>query len=219
MKTAGILLVSLFLLVLAACSTPAPTPDIPATVEAEVAEAQRQLAADVSLDIPAAVVPVAATSGSDNSGLGDAFSGEGYKIRPPLGWDANELSGKINAVFLNSTPDLQTGVVPFQANINIVIEPVPETPTMQEYVDANKRLLSLMLTDHNFIEDSESTVNGHPAHFLESTFQHEIFNLRNRQLFLLNGDEAFVVTATALDETWESYGDIFDASLRSFELD
>ena len=90
---------------------------------------------------------------------------------------------------------------------------------MQEYVNANKRLLSLMLTDHNFIDHSESTVNGHSTHFLESTFQHEIFNLLNRQLLLLSEDEAFVVTATALDETWESYGDIFDASLRSFESD
>ena len=210
----AILLFPLFILLLVACSTPEPTPDIPATVEAEV---QRQIAA---LPTATTVTPPSDVASEDEaSKLDDAYSGKGYKIRPPLGWDANELSGKINAVFLNSTPDLQTGVVPFQANINIVIEPVPETPTMQEYVDANKRLLSLILTDHNFIEDSESTVNGHPAHFLESTFQHEIFNLRNRQLFLLNGDEAFVVTATALDETWESYGDIFDASLRSFELD
>ena len=107
--------------------------------------------------------------------------------------------------------------MPFQANINIIIEPVPETPALQEYVDANKRLISLRLPDHNFIDDSESTVNGHSAHFLESTFQYEIFNLRNRQVLLISGDEAFVVTATALEETWESYGDVFDASLRSFE--
>ena len=163
MRTAGVLLVPLFILALVACSTPEPTPDIPATVEAEVAEAQRQLVADSKLD--------------------DAFSGKGYKIRPPLGWDTNEAMGDVPAHFLNPTPDLQNGVVPFQTNINIIIEPVPEM-TMQEYVDANKRLISLELPDHTFIDDSESTVNGHSAHFLESTFQHEIFNLRNRQLLV-----------------------------------
>ena len=42
MKTAGIFLFPLFILVLVACSAPEPTPDIPATVEAEV---QRQMAA------------------------------------------------------------------------------------------------------------------------------------------------------------------------------
>ena len=199
MRTAGILLVPLFILALVACSTPEPTPDIPATVEAEVAEAQRQLVADAKLD--------------------DAFAGKGYKIRPPLGWDTNKAVGDVPAHFLNPTPDLQGGVIPFHANINIIIEPIPQRPTMQEYVDANKQLLSLRLTDHKLIDDSESTVNGHAAHFLESTFQHEIFNLRNRQVLLISDDQAFVVTTTALEETWESYDDIFDASLRSFELD
>ncbi len=184
---------------------PTPTPMPTATAEPlptntpipEVAEAQRQLVADAKLN--------------------DAFSGQGYKMRPPVGWDTNKAVGEVPAHFLNPTPDLQGGVIPFHANINIVIEPVPEM-TMQEYVDATKRLISLELPDHNFIDDAESTVNGHSAHFLESTFQHEIFNLRNRQLLLLSDDQAFVVTTTALEETWESYDDIFDASLRSFEL-
>ena len=198
MRTTGILLVPLFILALVACSTPEPTPDIPATVEAEVAEAQRQLVADSKLEA--------------------AFSGKGYKMRPPLGWATNKAVGDVPAHFLNPIPDLQGGVIPFQANINILIEPVPEKPPMQEYVDASKQTISLMLTDHNLVDDSESTVNGRPAHFLESTFHHEIFKLRNRQMLLISDDQAFVVTATALEETWESYDDIFDASLRSFEL-
>ena len=74
------------------------------------------------------------------------------------------------------------------------------------------------MTDHNFIDDSESTVNVNSAHFLESTFQHETFNLRNRLALLISGAKAFVVTATALEETRESYDDTSDASLRSFEL-
>ena len=44
MRTAGVLLVPLFILALVACSTPEPTPDIPATVEAEV---QRQMVAEL----------------------------------------------------------------------------------------------------------------------------------------------------------------------------
>jgi len=35
---------------------------------------------------------------------------------------------------------------------------------------------------------------------------------------IINGDKAFEVTATALEETRESYDDTSDASLRSFEL-
>ena len=75
----------------------------------------------------------------------------------------------------------------------------------------------MRLTDHNFMDAFESTVNGHSANFLELTCQYEVSNLRNR-LLLNSRDEAFVVTATALEETWKSYGDIFDASPRSFEL-
>ena len=195
MKTASMLLFPLFILLLVACSTPEPTPDIPATV----------------------TLPSDAASEDEASKLDDAYSGKGYKIRPPLGWDANEGAGSMVVFFLNPSPDSQAGV-PFQANINIIREPAPEI-TLQGYVDANTPDMPLILTNHKFIDDSASTVNGQSAHFLESTFQQGVFNLRNRQLILLNDAEAFVVTVTALEDTWESYRELFDASLRSFESD
>ena len=45
-----------------------------------------------------------------------------------------------------------------------IIEPAPES-TLQEYIDANRQLISLEMPDHNFIDDSD---------------QYETFNLRIR---------------------------------------
>jgi hypothetical protein len=104
----------------------------------------------------------------------------------------------------------------FTVNINVVSEPA-QGANVERYVQAGRPQLSQTLTSYAQVEDRSLTVNGQPAHILGGTFKQGTFELRNRQLFVVRNDVAYVVTATALASTWNSYEALIDASIKTFQ--
>ena len=90
--------------------------------------------------------------------------------------------------------------------------------TLEEFVELSKAQYPLVLTDFALLGDETAMVNGREIHFLESTFTHGVFPLRNRQLIAIYEDKAYMVTTTALDAAWQQHEAVFDASLRSFRI-
>ncbi|MCY4112355.1 MAG: DcrB-related protein [Chloroflexi bacterium] len=147
-----------------------------------------------------------------NQELDEYYLGEGYKIQPPYGWEV----GKVSGIVYFRSPDVED--LTFQANINILEEHAPGI-TLKSYVDISKQQLPLVLNEYEVINEYASSVNGRSAHFLMSTFRQVEYDLQNLQMFVSNDDSMFVITATALRSTWESYDDLFDAALGSFVID
>ena len=151
--------------------------------------------------------------------LGPPYSDSinGFEIRPPSGWTVDQ-SGLLGTkvAFIRATPDLHERT-PFSANIVIYVEPA-EGMTLEEFVELSKAQYPLVLTDFALLGDETAMVNGREIHFLESTFTHGVFPLRNRQLIAIYEDKAYMVTTTALDAAWQQHEAVFDASLRSFRI-
>ncbi len=138
------------------------------------------------------------------------YAASGFSIRPPQGWTKND-SGKLGAkVFFFGPRQLD-----FTVNINVVSESARGT-NVDQYVQAGKPQLAQALTGYTQVEDRSLTVNGQPAHILGGTFKQGAFKLRNRQLFVVRNDVAYVVTATALESTWSTYEALIDASIKTF---
>ena len=151
--------------------------------------------------------------------LGPLYSDStnGFQIRPPDGWNVDQsgfLGTKV--VFINVTPDLHERTA-FSANIVIYVEPAGGM-TLEEFVELSKAQYPLVLTNYVLLGDETAMVNGREIYFLESTFTHGVYPLRNRQLIAIYDDKAYMVTTTSLAATWQQYEAVFDASLRSFRI-
>ena len=173
----------------------------------------------VLADSPAPTETPEAVDSQSTDLLGPPYSDSmnGFQIQPPDGWTVDQ-SGLLGTkvAFIRATPDLHERT-PFSANIVIYVEPA-EGMTLEEFVELSKAQYPLVLTDFALLGDETAMVNGREIHFLESTFTHGVFPLRNRQLIAIYEDKAYMVTTTALDAAWQQHEAVFDASLRSFRI-
>lgn len=155
-----------------------------------------------------------ATMVAETQRHGTYYTDEDYKILPPHGWSVGVITGIV--YFANPETDFENNL-PFQANINIIKEDVRGT-SFNSYIDVTKQQLSTFFTSYRLEDETESSVNGQRAYFLESTFTQGEYRLRNRQLIVADNGSAFIITATALASDWGKYSELFESSLRSFEL-
>ena len=149
--------------------------------------------------------------------LGQTYSNpnDGFEIRPPRGWavdDSGLLGTKV--IFSSETPDLHDET-PVQANINILTVPA-QGITLEELAVASKEQFKIMVTNFTLLGETFRVVDDYEAHVFEYTYSQGVFPLRGMQLIVVDEDQAYAITATALSATWDKYEAAFDASLRSF---
>ncbi len=139
----------------------------------------------------------------------------GFEISPPYQWvvDQSGIGGTELALF-HQEPDYH-GETPFNANILVFVYPA-EGLTLQEFVAFSKKESPLVLTNYVLLEEESAKVNDREVYLLESTFDQEEFPVRALQLIGIHEDQVYIVTAIALEDTWDKYEAVFDASLRSF---
>lgn len=139
-----------------------------------------------------------------------------FTIHQPKGWRIDK-SGKLGtlAIFFDNKIDKKK-TNPFAANINILSESAPGLD-LNGYVQASKDATKL-LTDVKQTDDKEVSLNGLPARIIGETFTQGAFHLRNLQLIVVRNNQAYVVTATALQSSWAQYQDLFESSLVTFTL-
>jgi len=140
----------------------------------------------------------------------------GFKIYPPRGWKIDESGslGIIAAIF-NPIQDKEDGK-PFVANITIASEST--SLDLGTYISQSKYLLQRLLPDYMMTEDREIMVGGRVGYIIGGTFAEGGFKVRNKQLTIVTGGKAYVITGTALEATWSQNNDLIEASLLTFEL-
>jgi len=141
----------------------------------------------------------------------------GFKINAPKGWRVDE-SGQFGTlvIFFNTKTDLE-GASPFAANIN-VISVSAQGLNLNDYADATKEAESEQLQNYKSTEDKTVSVNGTQARIIGGTFVQGSFHLRNLQLIAVKDEQAYIVTGTALESTWNQYQDLIELSLLTFDL-
>ncbi len=140
-----------------------------------------------------------------------------FKIRQPKRWKVDE-SGKMgtHAMFINPQVDIENGNR-FNATINITSGSANGL-SIDENITMSKKILSEIFADYKSLEDSVANLNGNEYRIIGGTFTRDNNKVRNIQLSFINNNKVYVVTATALESTWDKYKDLFKASLLTFEF-
>lgn len=141
----------------------------------------------------------------------------GFKINSPKGW-REDKSGRFGTlVFFSNSQTDQEGVNPFGANINVISESTHGL-NLDGYVNASKDALPKLLQNYKPTVEKKVSANGVPARIIGGTFVQGVFHLRNLQLIVVKGEQAYIVTGTVLESTWNKYASLIEASLLTFEL-
>jgi len=141
----------------------------------------------------------------------------GFKISAPKGWRVDD-SGQFGTLvfFLNTQTD-QEGENPFSANISIISESA-QGYDLDSYVSVTKDLLLKLLQNYKSTDNRKVTVSGTQAQIIGGTVVQGVFHSRNLQLIVIKDGQAYVVTGTVLESTWNQYKDLIESSLLTFEL-
>ena len=83
---------------------------------------------------------------------------------------------------------------------------------------AEKNQVKQWSPQYQILSEEKKLINGHESDIISGTFENEGHKFRNLQLFTLEGDNAYMISGTALNSTWERYKDVVAASVESFAL-
>lgn len=190
------------------------------------------LATVVALALAGCSVAVTGTPGPDPAAqavaapsvdpvpAGDRFSDAGgrFTIAPPKGWKADTSGASRTAVVFVAPTPTRTGAGSFSANINVlVVSSNADLPAT--VVGARNELRGL--ADYTSTTDEDAALFGGPqAHLLGGTFTDKKsgLELRNLQLFAVQGGSTTVVTGTAAAQGWDTYATVFDTALRTLTV-
>ena len=140
-----------------------------------------------------------------------------FEIQVPRGWNERDPDGPgMVTRFANSRAAFHEGA-PYRANITVLVDSAPGIP-LGDYAQSAKALLEDETSDLALISVRSAKEDSRDTRVHEFTFVREGFPLRSRQLFLANGDEVWVVTATALDVEWGEERTTYEDALASFRL-
>ncbi|MEA3367375.1 MAG: DcrB-related protein [Planctomycetota bacterium] len=160
---------------------------------------------------------LAALPGCD-AGLPEEVAGCDYIHRQarfamdvPRGWRVRESRGAVT-VFV-----LAPASAPGRANVTVAIEPAGRFPTAEALARTAAQRLRRLEGLKRLGTDKRTLADGTRA--LIATFEHTSAGavVRQRQMYLVAGGQAFTVTATAAPpETFSEHEEAFEIVLRSF---
>jgi len=146
-----------------------------------------------------------------------ANSKYGFSLLPPAGWKVNE-SGQSGTLVILVNPQVdREGEKKFCANLNVVSE-AAQGKDLNAYTRAALKLYPKIIPGYRNLEDREIvTLSGEKARLISGTFTQDGYRIKNAQLVAVKDGRAWIVTATALESTWEKYRELTESSLLSFE--
>jgi hypothetical protein len=166
---------------------------------------------------PAALARPAPSSRPPGTPFRDALNR--FDVVPPPGWTVDTSGSENTAVVFADRQVSESAGGRFRANINVIVVPAnTDLPGLVRGARDEVRALA----DYLPTADEPVTLpDGSAAHLLGGTYHDpgSGLALRNLQLMALHGGtETVVVTATALVDTWDGYGPVFETSLRSLTV-
>lgn len=166
---------------------------------------------------PAALPRPAPSTRPPGPAFRDALSR--FDVVPPPGWTV-DTSGAENTAVVFADPQVsQSPTGRFRANINVIV--VPARTDLPGIVTGARQEVRALAGYRSTADEPVTLSDGSPAHLLGGTYRDPKTGLalRNLQLVALHGSaETVVVTGTALADTWDGYGPVYETSLRSLAV-
>jgi hypothetical protein len=166
---------------------------------------------------PAAVVRPAPSTRPPGDVFRDAQGR--FDVVPPPGWTVDTSGAQDTAVIFTDPRPSASPSGRFRANINVIV--VPADADLPGIVTGARREVLALAAYRPTADEPVTLPDGWPAHLLGGSFRDPLTGLalRNVQLLAVRGGaETVVATGTALADTWDGYGPVFETSLRSLTV-
>jgi hypothetical protein len=132
-----------------------------------------------------------------------------FSVEPPNGWTVEEPTYAVVA-FVGPTDE------GFQVNVNVQVEAT--NLSLADYVSAGKTNLETYEDFTLLTEGARNRINNIDAYEVVFTFTYNGMALKDKQVYLVTGGNAFVVTYSALPTTYETYLPYFETSVQTFNV-
>jgi hypothetical protein len=142
-----------------------------------------------------------------------------FDVVPPQGWAVDTSGTESTAVVFTDPTVSESPTGPFRANINVIV--LPAHADLPGIVTGARQEVRALVDYLPTADEPVTLPDGSPAHLLGGTYRDPDSGLalRNLNLMAVHGSaETVVVTATALADTWDGYGVVFETSLRSLTV-
>jgi hypothetical protein len=139
-----------------------------------------------------------------------------FTISFPKDWTA-DLNKNMGTSFLLFAP-AEEGAN-FRDNINLLIQKLPDAGyDLNKYVDVSLQQMSTGLSNNNLLESKRMKANAEEYHLLIFTGEQNSRKLKWKQIYRIEGDQAYVLTFTASQEGYDRQLETADKILESFRL-
>lgn len=141
-----------------------------------------------------------------------------YSISLPTSWEKQEQDMGQGIWIFSITSPAEDSADFFFENINIIVVPADTTDLGQ----ANSRGIDYLkrnMTQFNLIDQGIGNIGQHPASWFVHTYSYEGHTLKALKYTLINGSDAYVVTCTALPESFARFQPVFERIVASITFD
>lgn len=153
--------------------------------------------------------------------LAPAFrSPDGYRINPPSDWTVRPAQPGNGISVIFAAPVLDPAAkMPFVDTLNVVVVPTDEA--LDVLLAQTKAKYPTVLAAYAVVTDQPIVMpDGQPAHLLGGTFELDGYGAQqNSQLLVVREGKSYTATFTAAKASFDGLRDLFERSLRSFELE
>lgn len=141
---------------------------------------------------------------------------KGFSIKTPENWETKEeLMGM---AFVTLSP--QEGPADdFRENVNIIVEDLPRTLSLEEYYELSLANVRQLLTEFEEYESGQSSINGCDTKWLVYSHRMGIFNIKVLVYSLIKGRRAYVITCSAAHDQFSIYRPQFEGIAGTFRFE
>jgi len=182
-------------------------------VENNLAE-NRKIETAVKKQSPA---PALQSESDDNQSQENIYvnSTIGFSFKAPQNWE--KVQNDSGFVYSRSPEkEFDPNEVEFHANLNFVTEELPSPITLDEYSQVGNASRAALVQNYQFLGTTKETLGGEGAIIDDYFATLGSITVRQRQIYAIRGQKAYIFTFSSLPESWEKNLTTFDEIRNSF---
>ena len=141
---------------------------------------------------------------------------DAFRLSAPEGWEVRQ---DVRTVLLIALASQDGPDDPFRENVNVTTQNVPEGATLDAFYDDAFAEIAQSTIGFSEIETRNVRLGGVPAKRLVYEYPFGARAFRVLTYVLLDGDQGYFLTGTALAEQYDDYAPLFEQIAESFELE
>lgn len=134
-----------------------------------------------------------------------------FSINPPAGWSTDTSGSFGTSVIFYGPTDSN-----FRINMNVIAGSTSQG--LSAFVSSTKSQLAQGLNNYRLVSEGAETIGGVDAYELVNNFTQGAYNIKDRQDILVQNQEAYVITSTALQSNYDTYSPAFGESVQTFKV-